>query len=145
MACKRRRIRSESDTDSPADSWARARRHYRHLSREPDRRHLAEMLLVIDHAHRRGLDEHYFAYTLPDFLAISPARSPEEALHTPFLSVAVDTVQVFDLTLVAPAVGRVVSCRVPVSQLLHELDTSLTSLGELLVDHAQDDEPHRHG
>jgi hypothetical protein len=121
----------------PIDSWRLAESHYRRAARRPDLAYLADMRLVVEHARRRGYERHYYAYTLPEFLAISPARSPEEALTTPFLSVALDRGGVFELTLVAPATGLVIAFRVPRALLFHELDTSFASLGELLVSASQ--------
>jgi hypothetical protein len=93
----------------------------------------------VEHARKRGYADHYFAYALTEFLAVSSARLPEEALRTPFLSIAVDRERVFQLSLVAPVKGLVIGFRVPRALLFHELDSSLASLGELLVSHVQEE------
>lgn len=97
------------------------------------------MQLVVDYVQSRGYDRHYHAYPLAEFLAISTARTPEEALTTPFLSVSVGFGGVFELSLVAPASpGPVVPFRTPQAHLYQELDTSFSALSELLVAHSQE-------
>jgi hypothetical protein len=122
----------------PSASWQRAKRHYQRLARRTDLAHLAAMQLVIRHALGRGYDQHFNAYTLPEFLAISTARSPEQALTTPFLSVAVDRDGVFELALVSPSSkDPLFPFRATPTTLVHELDSALAALGDLLVEQAE--------
>ena len=131
-------MRASRTRHGPEESWSRARRHYLRAARRPGGAHLSAMRLVVDYARSRRFDHHFHAYALPDFLAVSTASTPADALTTPFLSISVDEGGFFELTLVSPeSSGPVVPVRTPQTHLYQELDTGFAALGELLVAHFQ--------
>ncbi len=104
------------------------------------------MQLVIQYARTKGYHRHFYAYALPEFLAVSTAHSPGDAFSTPFLTATVDEGGIFELALVSPASsGPVVPFRTHQARLFQELDSCFSTLADLLVAHAQEPSTPRTG